>query len=186
MARAAKQGRYLLAYVDGSTGAGNAKPANLISIPFGAKRIGVRKGVAVLAHRLGLPVYPVYSRRAFPQMEPEDSHHLRYDCPGALVPAVGEPVETFAARVLTALYRSLEEIALATPQDWSGWLHVHTAIQQSSSPPGNYVPAPFIPFQKRGKAFALHQRTYCIYRVPWGIYMEFCKKQESLLPLTCL
>lgn len=127
MARAAKRGRCLLVYLDGNTGAGMHKEnaGNLITVPFCAGQLRVRKGMAVLAYRLGLPIYPAICVRESAGITVDSSHRLRYRHLDALLPLAEEDEAVFAARAISLLYTELEEVASNRPYEWEGWLNVH-------------------------------------------------------------
>ncbi|GGH00043.1 hypothetical protein GCM10007415_39910 [Parapedobacter pyrenivorans] len=128
MARAAKQGRCLLVYLDGNTGSGDAEnTGNLLTLPFCAGQLRVRKGTAVLAYRLGLPLYPIICTRKATGITAGRSNHLLYRQLAPLLPLQGEDEAAYAARATATLYAMLAEVAGLRPYEWEGWLNVHAS-----------------------------------------------------------
>lgn len=173
MARAAKRGRCLLVYLDGNTGAGmhDEKPGNLLTVPFCAGQMRVRKGTAVLAHRLGLPIYPMICTREPTGLTAENSHRLHYRLHKALLPLPDEREAEFAARAIPHLYAALQEVASGHPYEWEGWLNVHTSLVHS--PPAiksGFRPAVYVPFRLGGHTCLLHLPSYTGYSVSKALY----------------
>ena len=141
MARATKRGRCLLVYLDGNTGAGTdgESAANLLTLPFCAGKMRVRKGTAVLAYRLGLPLYPIICTRRFTGITAEHSHYLFYRQLTALQPLRGENEVGYAARATSTLYATLQEVATQRPYEWEGWLNVHTSLVHHGLDTGSFV-----------------------------------------------
>lgn len=128
MARALRQGRSLLVYIDGNTGSGpageNAK--NLLHLPFCDGQIRVRKGAAVLAYRLGVPLYPAWCTRWPTPLDPTDNTTLLYKLTDPISAQQGETEGEFASRATSDLYGTLANIASRYPHEWEGWLNIHT------------------------------------------------------------
>src|SRR5690606_28983234 len=113
-----------LVYVDGNTGTtarGNDN-RNLLGIDFGHRRLWVRVGLASLAHRLAIPIYPVRCRRA--GMGMADNRDMVFEHLPAIAPA-GPSAHRFAGEATDRLYRYLAAVVENNPAQWEGWLTLH-------------------------------------------------------------
>ncbi|MFB2117847.1 hypothetical protein [Parapedobacter sp. 2B3] len=177
MMREAKRGRCLLVYLDGNSGAGTGgvEAANTTTVPFCGGRLRARKGMAVLAYRLAIPIYPVLCQRAFPRLGPETSHRLSYGLLHAIRPFPGESESAFSNRATTVLYHMLGQLAGRSPHEWEGWLNIHRQLLlQEAAPIGDRLAVEEWAIYRWGKrAFLLHRPSYSSYEVSMADYRCF-------------
>ncbi|MGV3761579.1 hypothetical protein [Parapedobacter sp.] len=165
MARAIKSGRSLLVYVDGNTGttAGGRDNRNLLGIDFGHRRLWVRVGLASLAHRLAIPIYPVRCQRAGTGMA--DNRGVLFEHLPAIVPA-GLSAHRFAGEATDRLYQYLAASVENNPAQWEGWLTLHRNLVQlwSAEPITAMEPLDrWAVYRRKGFRFLLHKPTYMQY-----------------------
>lgn len=177
MTRAAKRGRSLLVYIDGNTGTTVAGETyrNLLQINFGLQHMAVRKGIAALAHRLGLPIHPVLCERSSDKHLPH-GHCVAYHYLPDLQPRPNESQHDFADRATRTLYAQLATFVARQPEQWEGWLNVHNQLILDPEP----HPAPdlddlgvWATYRAGNRAYLLHRPSYYTYPVPWKIYRQY-------------
>ena len=183
MTRAAKQGRCLLVYVDGNTGAGTSdgKQTNLLALPFCAQQVRVRKGTPLLAYRLGLPLYPISGTRGFINMGTEGSHRLFFKQHQPILPSPEENEHTYVARATQRLYRILQEVASTSPYEWEGWLNVHSnlVLSPAATDASSLEINECIPFHWGKYAFLLHLPTYTSYQISETKYTHIWRHLDN-------
>ncbi len=177
MARAAKRGRSLLVYIDGNTGTTVAGEAyrNLLQIDFGLQHMAVRKGMAALAHRLGLPIHPVLCERA-PDKHFRYGHSIAYHHLPSLLPLPNESQHDFADRATRTLYAQLATFVTRQPEQWEGWLNVHNQLILDTEPhpaPDLDDPDLWATYRAGNRAYLLHRPSYYTYPVPWKLYRQY-------------
>ncbi len=177
MAKAAKHGRSLLVYIDGNTGAQGSATAdaarNLLAIPFCGWQMNVRQGVAALAYRLQVPLYPIICEREL-GWGLHLSHRLTYWHFNRICPLPDEPQAAFAARATKRLYGLLEQFVAQKPDQWEGWLNLqhHLVTPAPTELDEEENPIRWAPFRWGKKAFLLHRPTYMSYRVSWKEFYQ--------------
>jgi len=177
MARAAKRGRSLLIYIDGNTGTTVAGEVyrNLLQIDFGLQHMAVRKGMAALAHRLGLPIHPVLCERA-PDKHFRYGHSIAYHHLPSLLPLPNESQHDFADRATRTLYAQLATFVTRQPEQWEGWLNVHNQLILDTEPhpaPDLDDPDLWATYRAGNRAYLLHRPSYYTYPVPWKLYRQY-------------
>lgn len=175
MARAAKQGRSLLVYTDGNTGtsAGDGGSHNQLTIPFCGWQMKVRQGVAALAYRLQMPLYPIICERELGG-DMQLSHVLTYWHFNAICPLPDESQAAFAARATARLYGLLEHFIIRNPDQWEGWLGLqhHLVLPPPALLNEVEYPARWATYRKGKQAFLLHRPTYASYRISWKVFYQ--------------
>lgn len=166
MARALAKGHFLLVYVDGNTGSGEARSES--AIDFLAHRIRIRAGTAHVAHLAKVPIYPVASLygkgglpsfRVFPPIVPAGAHR-----------------ETWSADATRRVYACLASVLRENPGQWEGWLYVHgdIVIEEEEARMGLF--RLFLPFEANGQGFLLNKETYTAYPLPEKLHAWLADK----------
>lgn len=120
MLGALRNGYHVLVYMDGNHGAAPTKEnADSEEVPFFNCNLVVRKGLAVLSHKRGIPIYPILSSL-------DDQDETFYRSYAAISPESDELLEHYTSRVFKTLYAHLQEVIFHKPELWEGWLYVHT------------------------------------------------------------
>ncbi|MGB9429235.1 MAG: hypothetical protein WCC11_05065 [Gammaproteobacteria bacterium] len=120
MARKARAGWSLLAYIDGNTGVQGAgrRDAKMVRVPLLGKPIYARKGIAFLSHFLKMPIVPVICEITGP-MERTITFHDKIE------PfADGEDREAYCRMATEKLYAILGAYLEKNPSQWLGWLEL--------------------------------------------------------------
>lgn len=118
MARKARAGWSLLAYLDGNTGVQGAarKDAKMLKVSLLGRPIYARKGIAFLSHFLKLPIVPVFCEITGPverrlifhdPIAPRDSESDR---------------DAYCQRATEQLYMLLGDYLKKSPSQWLGWI----------------------------------------------------------------
>lgn len=122
MLSALRQGKTVLAYLDGNAGAlANDESANVMTIPFLKGELRVRTGLAALAHVAGVPLYSVVS-------EPVDRGAASMRCLRFIQPCTQTSRSDFAQRATEILYNDLQHIVKQQPWKWENWLSIHEQL----------------------------------------------------------
>ena len=178
MAKATAQRRSLLVYIDGNTGVQRKKEGstsrNLLTIPFCGWQMNVRQGIAALAHRLQLPLYPIICEREL-GMDMRQNHRFTYWHFNPIRPLPCETQAEFAARATTQLYGVLEHFVTRNPDQWEGWLNLQHNLVLPATTELHDVENPirWATYRWGKRAMLLHRPTYMSYRLSWE---EFYKK----------
>lgn len=172
MSRAAKQGRSLLVYIDGNTGVktqvADGDLRNLLTIPFCGWQMKVRQGVASLAYRLQMPLYPIICERELGR-DMQLNQVLTYWHFNPICPLPDESQAVFAARATARLYGLLEHFTIRNPDQWEGWLGLQHHLVLPPPAELNEVESPvrWATYRRGKQAFLLHRPTYASYRISW-------------------
>ncbi len=177
MLRALKEGRSLVLYLDGHTGAGADTVANSNSciVDFLGQQLYARKGIAHLAHAAKVPILPVacYCSNI-------SRIHLHFYA--AILPDAQQERALFALQTTQALYKLFGRLIERYPGQWEGWLTLHQTALVSE-------PEPFVPpIKKTGKIF-FNSRDYGIFKweaVPYllaKLQYQFYAIDEALYDL---
>ncbi|GAB2963041.1 hypothetical protein GCM10027048_34790 [Hymenobacter coalescens] len=121
MIREVKSGRSLLFYIDGNTGVGgmDRQDEKLTRIPFLARQLYARKGIAFLAHVTKAPIVPLLSFR-----HADDAFETRFYPP--VVPTESAlPREEFAVATTRHIFELFEPVLRRFPEQWEGWLYMN-------------------------------------------------------------
>lgn len=113
-----RSGRHILIFADGNGGQEQPEPyRDLLPVPFFSGTLWVKRGVAVLARLLGVPIYPFYGTEDADQPLFELSEPLMAD------PHLDRDID--ARRILGRLYGLLQEQIAASPMRWECWTYLH-------------------------------------------------------------
>ena len=128
MARKARSGWSLLAYIDGNTGVqGTGRhDAKMLKVHLLGKPIYARKGIAFLSHFLKLPIVPVICEITGP-MERTMTFHDKIDPFD-----YQDSREDYCRRATEKLYSILGDYLKKSPSQWLGWLDMQKYIDMDS------------------------------------------------------
>lgn len=182
LSRAAKAGRTLLAYIDGNTGTPVADKDrhNLLQIDFGRQHLAVRVGLASLAYRLEVPIYPVRCRRR--GMDMERNRDIRFEHLPAIMP-VQPTTRPFAHEATASLYQYLASLVTDHPEQWEGWLTLHHKLADppATAPTGMTEPlSDWAVYRRNQQFYLLHKPSYTHYPLHPEQY------QSLKIKLTCV
>jgi lauroyl/myristoyl acyltransferase len=120
MLRAIKNGRSLLLYMDGNTGAGAAttKNDNRCKVDFLGQQIFARKGIAFLSHAANIPIVTVTGYRA-------SWNNIRLKFFDPIFPDAGKERGLFAEETTQKMYDLVAPIIEKYPEQWEAWLYIH-------------------------------------------------------------
>lgn len=120
MLRAIKQGYSLVVYIDGNTGAGDPtfSSNNCLTIPFLAKTIKARKGVATLSHIANVPILPLVS---FWEHAGKSILHFGV----RIEPAHCKDRENYVQRATATLFSFITTYLEQDPGQWESLLYLH-------------------------------------------------------------
>ncbi len=119
--RALNEGKSLLAYPDGNTGSSPRTGNQLAGIPFMAGSMYVRKGLAWLAQRAGVPLHVIISTR-------NDDNSIKLQCTRSFVPGPDMEAPGFVETATQNMYEDLAAAIATEPWQWENWLHIHHYI----------------------------------------------------------
>jgi len=120
MARKARAGWSLLAYIDGNTGVQGSgrRDAKMLRVPLLGRMIYARKGIAFLSHFLKLPIVPVLCEITGPLERTITFHEM-------IVPAVAsEDRDSYCQMATEKLYSVLGTYLKKSPSQWLGWMEL--------------------------------------------------------------
>ncbi|MGH8397035.1 MAG: hypothetical protein ACRETA_02165 [Gammaproteobacteria bacterium] len=131
MARKARAGWSLLAYIDGNTGVQGAarRDTKMLKVSLLGRPIYARKGIAFLSHFLRLPIVPVVCEITGPlerrlifhdPIEPPDSSMDR---------------DTYCQMATEQLYALLGSYLKKSPAQWLGWLDMQQYLDLDATAP---------------------------------------------------
>ncbi|MGH8402765.1 MAG: hypothetical protein ACRESO_05110 [Gammaproteobacteria bacterium] len=131
MARKARAGWSLLAYLDGNTGVQGAarKDVKMLKIPLLGRPIYARKGIAFLSHFLKLPIVPVFCEITGP-VERRLIFHDPIEAPGT-----GSDREQYCQKTTNQLYALLGTYLKKSPSQWLGWLDMQQYLDLDATTP---------------------------------------------------
>ena len=131
MARELKNGKHLVVYIDGNTGAGTEtlNNHNHCAIDFLNQQIFARKGVGFLAHTMKVPVLPVASFR-----KSTNDIHLKFFEP--VMPDTKQDRALFAENLIKHIYSLVAPIISQYPAQWEAWLYLNkvACVNKTSVP----------------------------------------------------
>ena len=131
MARKAKSGWSLLAYLDGNTGVQGAarKDAKMLKVSLLGRPIYARKGIAFLSHFLKLPIVPVFCEITGPV-----ERRLIFHDP-IKPPASGSDRDAYCQKTTEELYELLGNYLKKSPSQWLGWLDMQQYLDLDATTP---------------------------------------------------
>lgn len=183
MFRALKQGKSLLLYLDGNTGAGNAAPgsSNSCAVHFLAQQLNVRCGAAYLAIKANAPLVPVLSYK--PSML---TNRIRVFDP--VYPTRCEQgIKHTMQLLMQQVYSAFQTIIRLYPGQWEAWLYLHKSakiiqrnpVPQTAITHGEYVNfnwTEFAIFNIDNHFFLLRKNTYTSFPIDGKLYdfLSYC------------
>ena len=119
--RTLKQGKSLVVYLDGNTGAGGVtrQDDKLVGVDLLGKPILARKGIAFLSMATQTPIVPIFAYRDGPYT---NAMHV-FD-PVTSPPAPAADRDQVCASVTQQLYNDFSTTLSQYPTQWEGWLYV--------------------------------------------------------------
>ena len=110
-----KEGRHILVFADGNSGAGTK--LNRVSIKFFDKQMEVRKGIALLSHILKTKIYC---------LEPtKNEGHLILGMHLLMEPENFKNRDTYIKDAMQLIYKRLEDKLRLEPYKWEAWAYLH-------------------------------------------------------------
>src|SRR5574337_823611 len=197
MARKAKAGWSLLAYLDGNTGVRGAarKDDKMLKVPLLGRPIYARKGLAFLSHFLNLPIVPVFCEILGP-VERRFIFHEPIEPPTA-----GSDRDLYCQQTTERLYALLGSYLKKSSSQWLGWLDMQQYLDLDATIPfdasGNVdqateseIVASRLVFNherfgfivRDGERVLLDKLTYEFLTVPESVYavLESCKEPVAV------
>ena len=128
LARKARAGWSLLAYIDGNTGVQGAgrRDAKTVRVPLLGKPIYARKGIAFLSHFLKVPIVPVLCEITG-QMQRTITFHEKIDPSG-----FSKDREAYCQMATERLYAVLAGYLKRVPSQWEGWLDMQKYLDMDA------------------------------------------------------
>lgn len=179
MMRALKEGKSLLLYIDGNTGAGDwagEDNQNLCYVSFLAQQLAARSGIAYMSVKTRVPVIPLIALKT-------SAHFNRLIFFPPIKPAAkSNNIREEIQRIMQEVYHQMSGIIKDVPGQWEGWLYVHKFAKIT---PGAYTindelpattnqvafnSAEFIIFKMDSKFFLLHKNSYRSYPIDEVLY----------------
>lgn len=197
MARKAKAGWSLLAYLDGNTGVQGAarKDVKMLKVSLLGRPIYARKGIAFLSHFLKLPIVPVFCEITGP-VERRLVFHDPIDPTRS-----NSDRDAYCRETTEQLYALLGTSLKKSPSQWLGWLDMQQYLDLDATIPfdavGNVdqaaeseVAANRLVFNherfgfivRDGERVLLDKLTYEFLTVPESVYavLETCKQPVAV------
>ena len=131
MARKARAGWSLLAYIDGNTGVQGAarKDAKMLKVPLLGRPIYARKGIAFLSHFLKLPIVPVFCEFTGP-VERRLIFHDPIQPSGT-----DTDRDAYCQSATERVYALLGGYLKKSPSQWLGWLDMQMYLDLDATTP---------------------------------------------------
>ncbi|MGA9852023.1 MAG: hypothetical protein WBR15_03755 [Gammaproteobacteria bacterium] len=131
MARKARAGCSLLAYLDGNTGVQGAarRDAKMLKVPLLGRPIYARKGIAFLSHFLKLPIVPVVCEITSP-LDRRLTFHDPIEPPDS-----GIDRDIYCQTATDQLYALLGSYLKKSPSQWLGWLDMQQYLDLDATAP---------------------------------------------------
>jgi len=118
--RTLKKGITLLAYLDGFAGTVLTEPAKRERVRFLGQHLWVRRGIPYLAHRAGVPLYPMLNFRK------DDASIEVFQ--GRILQPEGVTREQFVSHSLQGIFDFLGSLLIHYPEQWETWLYLHEHV----------------------------------------------------------
>lgn len=170
MARALRNGRSLVLYIDGNTGTKveECVARNLVELKFFGQKMRVRKGLAVLAYRLACPIYPIICRRL-------RNTGVVYSMHKPIIRINADEEASFTNWATKILYKYLEDFLRQYPEQWEGWLYLQDSLMARKAreiSPNFDDLREWSLYRNQQKGFLLHRPSYRIYPVELSDYRQ--------------
>lgn len=152
--RKLRDGTSILAYADGFEGVAHEDIDKRVRVSFLGQHLHVRRGIPHLAHRAGVPIYPLLNFR-------RDDGSIQLYRGQTLVPG-GMPLDVFVPGSLQYLFGLLGSLLMHYPEQWEGWFYLHEHLSRSQcyrregSPPQD----PYLLLKRDGERYLLNKWTY--------------------------
>lgn len=169
LVNALRQGRFVVIYVDGQTGAEALKPGQRrdhrgsMVVEFMGRAMRIRTGVAELARLSGRPIYPMI-------MGFDDSHQPSVEVGETLSVPTGNPDPQIIRQAMEKLYAYLEWALQDKPMQWEGWYHVHQDLEGARDRPTGGLLRHYLPFRFAGRYFLLHKDSLSVQTISEPVY----------------
>lgn len=175
--RELKEGRILLLYMDGNSGAGmeTAANENHCAIDFLGQQLFARKGIGHLAYIADVPILPVISYRPA-------WNDIRIKFSEPILPNRAIEREGFSLTVTQHLYNQASLIIRDYPEQWESWLSLHRIAKISRQSPlpaittsGNIATfnlRHFGLFQIGKESFLLRKSLYQSYAIKCSLFQQ--------------
>ncbi|HEX8276362.1 MAG TPA: hypothetical protein VF615_27220 [Longimicrobiaceae bacterium] len=132
LAEALREGRLIVAFLDGNTGTDGPRSMHgRSSIQFGGYEIRVKHGLAKLAIAHGVPLIPLFAAQ-----EPDGHYHVSVDEPIQPPPptASQEKQQEFVRAAMQQLYSALETRVSRYPEQWESVARLHQWRPECAEP----------------------------------------------------
>ncbi len=122
-----REGKSILAYIDGNRGSGGTPKdeSQVLKIGFMQREIYVRQGLAYISHITGCPIAPVISYR-----KTLDDITLHFY--PRIAPDATQGKKVYCLQTTEKLYQYLETHLKQYPMQWEGWLYIHKYLDTST------------------------------------------------------
>lgn len=169
MIRALGRGDFLLVYVDGNMGSGQAQSRSALTVDFLAHQIRVRTGVAEVARLASVPIYPILSRF-------DVADRPQFDVLPCINPGSARQDRTaWVAETMRLIYGHLSGLLADNPMQWEGWYYVHGDMVCGEAAQVTEWFRFYLPFRLREHHFLLHKDSYRAYRLSERLYQQLRK-----------
>lgn len=189
MLRALKLGYSLIVYIDGNTGAGDPTftSTNCLSIPFLAKQIKARKGVATLSHITNISILPLVS-----YWEKTGKSVLQF---GPIIdPSHYKDRTQYVYQATTRLFSFITGYLKRDPGQWESLLYLHkfTMLESAASnvqARTKYKSDGLFKFNGRdfglftlgGKYILLMKQNYISFLIPHATYTFLQRSDQQVI-----
>lgn len=174
MLRALKNGRSLLVYIDGNTGAGDdsIRNKNRCKIDFLGQSIYARNGVCYISHLANVPVVPAVCYR-----KEIDDLRLRFSAP--VYPERTQDRKAYASATTRQMYSLLAPLVREYPEQWECWMYLHTIADHSNFTISDSAPNPS---QPATSTFQLNKSRFGFFNIGEELYL-FDKRTYNSYPV---
>jgi hypothetical protein len=122
LVRKLRSGGDVFLFVDADSGFRNhAEDSKVVRVPFLDGFLRVRNGAAQLSYLTGAVIVPFISRR--------EEGNILLDVGEAIHPDPAMTVEEFGCHAVGRLFGILEEQVKRSPEQWEGWLYIHSMVE---------------------------------------------------------
>lgn len=169
-----REGKSILAFIDGNRGSGGTPKdeSQVLKIGFMKREIYVRQGLAYISHVTGCPIVPVVSYR-----KTLDDITLHFY--PRILPNTGLGKKAYCIQTTEQLYQYLETNLKQYPMQWEGWLYIHKYLDTSDLMPV----AVQIPQKKEGLSWQFNQQRFGLFEFggEWHLF-DFDTYQTYIIP----
>ncbi|MDR6300666.1 hypothetical protein [Mesonia maritima] len=166
--KAIEEGYSLVFYADGNSGTGGMtkNQKNLIKIPFLESEMYVRKGIAVIASLLKVPICTILLNRDI------NSNSVDIFCDNIEFPKNRKNKKELEDCTIK-IFRNLENLLIKEPGQWEGWFYYHNFIEFNNNASINNL----------SNTSIFNNRWYGIGKLA-GVYYILNKKTLKLVPIS--